>query len=338
MKATSILCTRIISIHDVKVADSFLVLFCKEFEKLYGLHRCTPNMHLHLHLCDCILDYGPVYSFWCFAFERYNGILGSYPTNSRQIEPQIMKKFLQQQQVESIQMPSECSALSLALTQDSRWTGSLLQSLSPVSTGAMELCNLSKCRIGTCDYQLLKPPEVQIEFIPPIKQYVLTCDQIEDLQKMFYPSLTISHIQCVCIKIQKVCVAGEMISSVAGNNSRNSCISAIWKSPEGQNDLNIAERRIGYVQYLLKNTITTGHGKMEHVLAIVNWYKKHPEEMHFGSSCYVVQNDMITDTSMCYIPMHQLLSRCCFGSLTIDIPTGQERVIVAIPIPFKFCI
>lgn len=95
VRATAMLCTRVISIHHVKVADSFLVLFCKEFEKLYGQRCCTPNMHLHLHLCDCVLDYGPIYSFWCFAFERYNGILGSYPTNSRGIEPQIMKKFVQ---------------------------------------------------------------------------------------------------------------------------------------------------------------------------------------------------------------------------------------------------
>ena len=35
VKATSILCTRIISIHNVKLADSYLVMFCKEFEKLY---------------------------------------------------------------------------------------------------------------------------------------------------------------------------------------------------------------------------------------------------------------------------------------------------------------
>ena len=340
VKATSMLCTRTISIHDVKVADSFLTLFCKEFEKLYGPHKCTPNMHLHLHLCDCVLDYGPVYSFWCFAFERYNGILGSYPTNSRQIEPQIMKKFIQQQQVESAQMPSECSSLSLALSQDSHWNGSLLDSMSAVSTGAIELRSLSQSRIGTCDYQLLNPPKVDIELIPPRKQYVLTCDQIQDLTKMYsmlYPTLTITHIQRVCIKVQKVRVAGEMVSSVTGNNSRNCCISAVWKTPE-QNDSNTPERRIGNVQYILKNTITTGHGKMEHVLAVVTWYKIHPEEMYFGSSCYVVRSDMVVESSMCYIPVQRLLSRCCFGPITIDLPSGKENVIVAIPISFKFCV
>lgn len=34
-------------------------------------------MHLHGHLKDVILDYGPVQEFWCFPFERYNMILVS---------------------------------------------------------------------------------------------------------------------------------------------------------------------------------------------------------------------------------------------------------------------
>ena len=34
------------------------------------------------HLKDCILDYGPVFSFWCFSFERYNGIMGDYHTSN----------------------------------------------------------------------------------------------------------------------------------------------------------------------------------------------------------------------------------------------------------------
>ena len=41
---------------------------------------CIINMHLHCHLRDILLDYGPVQSF---SFERYNGILGDLPTNHR---------------------------------------------------------------------------------------------------------------------------------------------------------------------------------------------------------------------------------------------------------------
>ena len=57
------------------------------------------NMHLHCHLCECVLDYGPVYGFWCFSFERYNGILGSLHISNRQIEVQLMRKFLEQHQL-----------------------------------------------------------------------------------------------------------------------------------------------------------------------------------------------------------------------------------------------
>ena len=33
----------------------------------------TPNMHLHCHLKQSLLDYGPIHNFWLFSFERHNG-------------------------------------------------------------------------------------------------------------------------------------------------------------------------------------------------------------------------------------------------------------------------
>ena len=90
------LCSRYISLGNAKVADGLLISFCKKFEELYGQEFVTPNMHLHGHLLDCMFDFGPVYSFWLFSFERENGILGSYPTNRKGIETQIMKKYLKE--------------------------------------------------------------------------------------------------------------------------------------------------------------------------------------------------------------------------------------------------
>ena len=60
---------------------------------------CTPNMHLHCHLKQCPLDYGPACSFWLFACERMNEHLGSLPTNHHSIEVQLMWKFTCTQQV-----------------------------------------------------------------------------------------------------------------------------------------------------------------------------------------------------------------------------------------------
>ena len=66
-------------------AETKIIEFCKHFERLYGTETCTPNMHLSCHLVDCIRDYGPVYSFRCFSFQRYNGIVGSYHKNNHNI-------------------------------------------------------------------------------------------------------------------------------------------------------------------------------------------------------------------------------------------------------------
>jgi hypothetical protein len=58
--------------------EAFIRLFemNKLVERKYGQAKICPNLHLCLHICECALDYGPLSSFWCFSFERMNGILG----------------------------------------------------------------------------------------------------------------------------------------------------------------------------------------------------------------------------------------------------------------------
>ena len=54
---------------DLVKADMLLLKFCCQFELLYAKDNVRIKMHLHCHLKECIEDYGPVYSFWCFAFD-----------------------------------------------------------------------------------------------------------------------------------------------------------------------------------------------------------------------------------------------------------------------------
>ena len=77
---------RVLTHSDIEIGDKYLMQFCKTFETLYGKDLVTPNMHLHGHLKEFLLDYGPFQSFWCFSFKRFIGILGSYHTNNRSIE------------------------------------------------------------------------------------------------------------------------------------------------------------------------------------------------------------------------------------------------------------
>ena len=84
--ASLLLTTPMISLEDAKKGHKLLLEFCSRFESLYGSDNVTPNMHLHTHLLSCIEDFGPIYSFWLFSFERYNGLLGTYrATNHEKI-------------------------------------------------------------------------------------------------------------------------------------------------------------------------------------------------------------------------------------------------------------
>ena len=101
VQACSLQGKRILKKQDVITAGMYFEHFYKNFERIYGVHSCTPNMHLHLHLTKCLLDFGSPHSTWCFAFERFNGLLGSYHTNRKSVEGQIMKSFLMHQVLKS---------------------------------------------------------------------------------------------------------------------------------------------------------------------------------------------------------------------------------------------
>ena len=86
---------------------------------------------MHAHLKEDILNFGPVYEYWLFSFERYNGILGNQPTNNRLAEPQIMQRFIGDNSAYSFTFPDEFKEEfgSLCILESSV-TGSLSDTLT----------------------------------------------------------------------------------------------------------------------------------------------------------------------------------------------------------------
>ena len=94
--ACRLLCKPSMTKTDLMLADCKLLHFVKEYEKINGELAVTLNMHLHLHLKECVQNYGSIYGFWLFSFECYNGILRSYHTNNKTTITirEIMRKFI----------------------------------------------------------------------------------------------------------------------------------------------------------------------------------------------------------------------------------------------------
>ena len=57
VRACYLICYRIITTEVIDEIHLYLVQFCKLFEDLYGADACTPNIHLHLYLKECLLHY-----------------------------------------------------------------------------------------------------------------------------------------------------------------------------------------------------------------------------------------------------------------------------------------
>jgi hypothetical protein len=76
VRICSILVRRIIQSDLMEKAHQMLIEIIEIIEQSYGQDFITPNLHLSLHLHECAKDFGPLYAFWCFSFERMNGVLG----------------------------------------------------------------------------------------------------------------------------------------------------------------------------------------------------------------------------------------------------------------------
>ena len=94
---------------------------------------------MHGHLKEVVLNYGPVQEFWLFSFERYNGVLGNQPTNNKNIEPQLMQRFLRDNVANSFSesfpddFKKDFQPLFESVTS-SRLAGSVLETVTPNSS------------------------------------------------------------------------------------------------------------------------------------------------------------------------------------------------------------
>ena len=160
VSACALLCRPILPSDYVDQAHILLIEFCKLFETLYGEEHCTPNIHMSLHLKKCLLDFGPLPAFWCFAFERYNGILEGISKSWISPEKQMFLKFTEMQRLQSLSnnIGENSDFLSLICdqinTRANGDVGSLGQNLFDDSLKLQDLSNIS-CSVEQISSQKL---------------------------------------------------------------------------------------------------------------------------------------------------------------------------------------
>ena len=127
VRACSLLTCRIIDNSMLSEAHDRLLKVARLIEERYGQELITPNIHLSLYLTECCRDYGPLYSFWCYSFERMNELLGSYPNSRRNIEPELLRIIQQNCRLDELIISNQSSKLTetLELVKSRPTSGSL---------------------------------------------------------------------------------------------------------------------------------------------------------------------------------------------------------------------
>jgi hypothetical protein len=107
--ALSLVCqifgSRRVSLEHVEKGSKFMETFISTFGELFPdvNIRIKPNFHMSLHLIDNIRDFGPFSAYWCFPFERFNGVLGSFSNNNRSPECTFMNHFLSLKSIPNVE-------------------------------------------------------------------------------------------------------------------------------------------------------------------------------------------------------------------------------------------
>jgi hypothetical protein len=343
VEASIILSQSSLSYHEILLADTKLIEFCKMFEDIYGKTACTPNMHLHAHLKECILDYGPISSFWVFPFERYNGVMGSFVNNWMTPEMQMMRKFTSYQNILSyanasplncplqdfIQscMNSECNVGSLQSTMGDVYKQEMYaKNIHDIKINAVFSSNHHTIR-SKCYERYLNDTELTA---------------LSGVYHILYPNMsqseTVSRRHLVCSDID---VHGEHFLSGKSKSQCSAVVMASWYDSNGHVNIHTGvSYRFGIVQYFLKHAHRidvqaepSTIPETDHLFAKVAWYGKHPREDHFPYPIRVVTTLFDTEGTASFIPVSRIASRCAVSNNQyIMFDYGEDCVSVVCPL------
>lgn len=274
-----------ISKEKVKLADALLLQFCKRTERQYGKNVITPNMHMSCHLYECVCDYGPPHSFWLYAFERFNGIVGSLPNNNKSIEIQMMNRFLNDKHVMSSANPELFN-----------------EEFGPVTLGVKNVGSLAYQETSSSfDCSIPSIENLSSVLILPkyFKKGILEDHQLLGLAKLYSLLYSIS-ISDVCPnstfqEYSHLTFNGMSLGSDRSRFHNSSLVMIEWRSDLFGQDCETASRekyRPAKINFFAKHSAIIRDKAVEHLVVSVDWFKYHPEKNICGKPVTVWENDI----------------------------------------------
>ena len=342
VNACSVLCQRHIRKDEIKEGERLLKSFCLEFLRLYGKENLTPNMHLHLHLPDDMLDYGPVYVFWLFSFERYNGTMVRCSTNYKQIPIQLMKQFLERQDSRNQAWPADFEDI----VQQTKLfhEGEFEQSEGNQAEHLRAWKNLQNCKLPVASVSDdFSWEETWINVHGNALSRPLENASFQSLCKMYEKLYKgkVKRVTRFAAHYKSISLCGNFIDCKSFSSGKATYVLFYWPR-DTQCSSHGRELTFGQVESIFANEIDvtslTGNTttRAAHLVAKISVFESDPCERHLEeiSNYYCFQSK--SHGEQLYIPVQRIRKRCAIAWKVFTDSRGRaEKVIIAIPLPSR---
>ena len=279
-------------------------------------------------LKEVILDHRPVTSFWCFSFERFNGILGSTTTNKRSVELQIMRKFLLTRFLKDMKLPEEFQGNFLKFcspeensTDDkdvSPYDWPTAYEFFNIATNAplrgINWLNKSGINVSSC-YKLVSFDADDLKLLTTVYKVMYPERQIET-----------NHLAETICKFGSLKIWSTTYESkMQPRGIRSAKTWASWPEGNGQVLQESFLLSPGIVQYYFTHSIKLGDEYVSHHCACVRWFLAH-EESYFANPIKTYKNKFLPGGPASFMPLQWVFSRFASAELEME---GQQTIAVA---------
>ncbi|KAG1443667.1 hypothetical protein G6F56_010589 [Rhizopus delemar] len=339
VQACHIVCRPSVTIADAWSAHKLFQEFAIGVARLYGKNAVSPNMHLHLHLLESIRDFGPIYSFWVYGFERFNGDIKKIRVNHKSsFEVTYMKKFLQ-----VVHFGDYVRSLPMEIQQNSIMMGVLnklthdTSSFTPLASNhnfdfsAFVSASISDHR-GFNGSEVL-PPSTYLSMEGKASKYMMQGAEygalldfykgvymdrglLDAFDFSYFDQMSTTVIPAVS-RYADIDILGQVYRSKDSNASCGCYIQVLFRSdfPGGKDEM-----RIGEVQYFFSHDLqnspqVTSNGQIyhpssfkSHVFAYVRWYMPslHPFQGFEQLGAYYYHDAFRPVSADCVLPISRI--------------------------------
>lgn len=272
------------------------------FASIYGKWKVSINYHQVLHMTEIFEDFGPSPVFWCFAFERLNGLIVDAETNRRSLEVQLTEAFVFNQSLKHLK---ETTLFPLELHNEPT-IDPLLKKIESFSQDTNRLLDAEDKQIQRLraskffctdldkvfnNQLLVEREEVDkvswsVEMLPPKRSAILMNGDMYALLKQHFKDIYQDDPKFVSARITKWArcrVNGTCFSSDLNRTDRSATVTAYWAINEAPGIC----KYYGRVRFFFDVDVIAPDGSQKvHKMAYVDWamfhYKDHGRHQPSG--------------------------------------------------------